>query len=218
MQPQPTTSTKPRDRRALSNLKHGLTGRIYLFTETEQTAYDNLCRSLHHSLAPVGSMEAELVKAIADDRWRLQRAATLESSIFADAAEKFVSESADATGQPELDAALSDGRTWLAEARNLNLLTLYESRIQRRFEKNMAELRKLQDNRKAALQQAIHEAALLAQLAESKGEAYNPAEAFQLRNFEFSSEEIACMLSRWRRLEQAKKLAATPRKPLRMAA
>jgi hypothetical protein len=163
-------------------------------------------------------METELAQAIADDRWRLQRAATLESSIFAEAAEKFVSESVDATGDPEIDVALSAGRAWTAEARNLNLLTLYESRIQRRFEKNMAELRKLQTERKASLAQAIEEAAILSQLAESKGEAYNPAEAFQLRNFEFSATEIACMVSRWQRLSQAKKLAAAPRKALRMVA
>ena len=214
MHPQPNT---PRDRRALSNLKHGLTGKIYLLTQADQIAYDNLCRGLHESLAPEGAMETELAQAIADDRWRLQRASTLESSIFAEAAEKFA-ESAGATGDPEIDTALSAGRAWTSEARNLNLLTLYESRIQRRFEKNMAELRKLQTERKASLAQAIEEAAILSQLAKSKGEAYNPAEAFHLRNFEFSDAEIACMISRWQRLSQAKKLAGVPRKALRMVA
>ena len=215
MHPQPET---PRDRRALSNLKHGLTGKIYLLTQGDQMAYNNLCRGLHESLAPEGSMETELAQAIADDRWRLQRAATLESSIFAEASEKFAAESADATGDPELDAALSAGRTWTAEARNLNLLTLYESRIQRRFEKNMAELRKLQAERKAALAEAIAEAAALLQLAESKGQIYNPAEAFLLRNFEFSTDEIAREISRWRRLNEARMLSGAPRKTLRRAA
>jgi hypothetical protein len=218
MQPQPTTETQPRDRRALSNLKHGLTGRIYLFGEAEQAAYDNLCRGIHESLAPEGAMEAELVKAIADDRWRLQRAATLESSIFAEAAEKFAAGSAEATGDAELDVALSEGRTWIAEARNLNLLTLYESRIQRRFEKNMAELRRLQAERKAALEQAIEEAAILSQLAQSKGEAYDPAEAFTRRGFEFSPNEIARMIDRRRRLFEAKRFSLSPRKVHRMAA
>jgi hypothetical protein len=60
MQAQPTAATKPAERRALSNLKHGLTGRIYLFSEAEQSAYDNLCHSLGESLAPVGEEETQL--------------------------------------------------------------------------------------------------------------------------------------------------------------
>ncbi len=191
MHPQPTT---PCDRRALSNFKHGLTGRIYLFGEAEQAAYDKLCASLREELAPEGALQIELVQQISDDRWRLQRAAALESSIFAEAAEKFAN-SEEATGNADLDTGLSEGHTWLAEAKNLNLLTLYESRIQRRFEKNMAELHRLQAERKAALEAAIEEAALLSHLAKSKGEAYNPAEAFLTRGFEFSPEEIARMIS-----------------------
>ncbi len=217
MHPQPIAPAQPCDRRALSNLKHGLTGRIYLLSEAEQSAYDDLCRGIRESLAPEGVMEIELVAQIADDRWRLNRASALESSIFAEGAEK-LADSAEGTGNAELDAVLSHGRTWIAEARNLNLLTLYESRIQRRFEKNMAELRRLQSERKAALEAAIEEAALLSHLAESKGETYNPAEAFVARGFEFSPVEIARKVTRWHHLVEAKKLSATPRKELRRAA
>ena len=217
MHPQPIVPAQPCDRRAFSNLKHGLTGRIYLLTQADQSAYDALSSGLRESLAPEGAMETELAQAIADDRWRLNRAATFESSIFAEGAEKFA-QSPEATGEPELDAAFAQGRTWLAEARNLNLLTLYESRIQRRFEKNMTELRRLQAERKAVLAAAIEEAALLSHAAEWKGESYNLAEAFQLRNFEFSTVEITRMVSRWRRLIEAKKLSSAPRKAQRIAA
>jgi hypothetical protein len=207
----------PTDRRALSNLKHGLTGRVYLLTQAEHTAYDALSRGIHESLAPVGAAEIELVDALVDDRWRLRRAAALESSIFAGHAGKFAS-SPDATGDPDLDVALSHAGAWTAEAKNLNLLSLYESRIHRRFERNMSELRKLQSERKAALEQALEEAALLAQLAESEGETYDPAESFQIHNLEFSTQEIARMVDRWGRLNQARKLSAAPAKPLRIAA
>jgi hypothetical protein len=50
---------------------------------------------------------------------------------------------------------------------------LYEHRIQRRVEKNMDMLRELQQERKATLQQAVEEDALLTQLAASKGETYD---------------------------------------------
>jgi hypothetical protein len=40
-------------------------------------------------------------------------------------------------------------------------------------------------------------------------------EAFERRNFVFSTTEIAQMVTRYRRLEEAKKLTKAPRKPLR---
>lgn len=217
MQPQPITSPKKFDRRALSPLKHGLTGRIYLLSQAEQVAYDELSRGLHNDLSPAGEMEMQLVESLVADRWRLNRAVSLESSLFFEGAERFA-DGPEATGDPELDVALSEGRVWSAEAKNLNLLSLYESRIHRRFEKNFAVLRKLQADRKAALEQAIQESALLSQLAESKGEACNPAEPFERRNFVFSTPEIKSMVSRYRRLEEAKKLSKASRKALRMVA
>ncbi len=214
MQPQPIT---PCDPRALSNFKHGLTGRIFFFNQAEQLAYDELHRGLKESLVPQCALEHQIVKSLVDDQWRIDRAACLESCIFAEGAEKFVA-SSDATGDPELDLALSQGRVWQAEAKNLNLLSLYTSRFHRRYEKNMAELRRFQATRKAALEQAIQEAALLSHLAKSKGETYNMAEAFTRCNFEFSTEEIARMVNRWQRLMEAKKFVAGSRKALTKAA
>jgi hypothetical protein len=217
MQPQPTTSPKKLDRRALSPLKHGLTGRIYLLSQAEQVAYDELTRGFNDDLAPSGEMETQLVEALVADRWRMNRAISLESSLFFEGADRFA-DGPEATGDPELDLALSEGRVWLAEGKNLNLLSLYESRIHRRFEKNVAMLRKLQADRKAALEQAVQESALLSQLAESKGEVSNPAEPFERRNFVFSTAEIAQMVRRYCRLEEARKLSKSPRKALRIAA
>jgi hypothetical protein len=217
MQTQPATSSKSTDRRALSPLKHGLTGRIYLLSQAEQVAYDNLSHGLHDEFAPATEMEEQLVEALVADRWRQDRAACLEASLFAEGAERFAG-SPEATGDPEVDLALSEGRVWIAEAKNLNLLSLYESRIHRRFVKNLAMLRTLQADRKAAVEQAIQEAALLAQVAEAKGEAYKMAEAFERRNFVFSTVEIAQMVNRYRRLDEAKKLSKTAHKPLRAAA
>jgi hypothetical protein len=212
----PQTAPKPRDRRAWNSEKHGLTGQIHLVNQTEQLAYDTHTRGLHEAFAPQGPLEVNLVQQISDDRWRLQRASSLESAIFADGqtlhAEEIPSDN------PEVDAALAQGRTWLAESRNIALLSLYESRIQRRFEKNMAELRTLQSTRKAALQQAIEEAAQLTQLSETQGQSFDAVEHFEARGFAFSRDQIRVMVGRYQRLQQAKKLFAAPRKPLRMAA
>jgi hypothetical protein len=213
------TQTKQGDRRALSALRHGLTGQVYILTQADQVAYDRHCQGFHEFFLPASPVETGLVQAVADDRWRLQRAAALENSIFAEG----ISQPSEVTsGNREVDDALAQGRVWLAEAKNLALLTLYESRIQRRAEKNMAELRTLQAERATALQQAVDEAILLTQEAESKGETFNIERDFSLFaapcQFDFSTTEIARLARRQRRLTEAKKLSAAHLKPRRMAA
>ncbi len=72
---------------------------------------------MQESLTPQSPLETNLVQAIADDRWRLNRAAALESAIFADGQTQHAEEPA--SDNPEVDAALAQGRTWLAESRNI---------------------------------------------------------------------------------------------------
>ncbi len=206
---------KPRDPRALSAYRHGLTGQIHIFTPADHTAYEKHCQGYHKSLAPACPVEIDLVQSIAEDRWRLKRASALESAIFA---EGLSQPDKVTSGNDEVDTALAQGRIWLAKGGNLQLLGLYESRIQRRFEKNMAELRTLQAAREASLDKALEEADLLGQLAESKGEDATPWEAAVRLRFDFSSADFSRLLVRMRSLRQAKKQFQEVRKPARIAA
>lgn len=173
---------------------------------------------MEKSYYPQTEAEMSLVRAISDDTFRLQRAAGFESAIFAEAADKFAADPEQSTGDPLLDSCISNGQTWLAEARNLNLLSLYENRTHRRIERNMAELRRLQAERRAQLEVAVAEAALLAQAAEITGEKADTAEPFARRNFEFSAFETARMIDRYRRLEEAKRVVSASKKTQRRAA
>jgi hypothetical protein len=110
-----------------------------------------------------------------EDRRRLNRARALENSIFAlGQSEHLLQDS----GHPEADAALAQGRTWMAHAHQLHLLTTYENRIRRSVEKNTAELNALQAQRKAAIAKAEEEARLLVQLAQTEGGDYDSADDF----------------------------------------
>ena len=73
---------KPRDPRALNAYRHGLTGQVLILTPEDQAAYHTHCQGIRESLAPVGAMEADFVQSIADDRWRLKRARSIEASAF----------------------------------------------------------------------------------------------------------------------------------------
>jgi hypothetical protein len=136
-----------RKRSSLNAFRHGLTGQIIVHTPEDQEAFNKHCDGIREALDPVGALELELAQAIAEGRWRLNRASALENAIFALGQTEDPPEDSDGS---ELDAGLGQARTWIAHAHELQLLTLYESRISRSVEKNMVQLRALQADRKSA--------------------------------------------------------------------
>ena len=213
------TELKPRDPRALNAYRHGLTGQVLILTPEDEVAYKAHCQNIHDSLAPVGGMEIDLVQEIADDRWRLKHAAALDNNINS----LGLTEPDTITAHhPQIDTAFAKARIWLSDPKNRTLLSLYEQRIKRKELQTMALLRQLQQERRAALQQAVEEAALLAQLAASKGESFDIARDLphltHYPQFDFSSSEIARLVLHAQRLAEARKLFPKPQKPLRMAA
>ena len=109
--------------------------------------------------------------------------------------------------------AISQTQTWLKEGKNIQLLALYGQRIQRSIERNMAELRTLRAERKAAREQALEEAVLFSQLAKSKGETYNAAADFPSPSFVFSTAEFEQLITRKQRLDEARALPKTRQNP-----
>ena len=214
-----SASSKPRDPRALNAYRHGLTGQVHILTPDDEIAYRKHCAGIHESLAPVGGLETDLVQAIAADRWTLNRGVSIEGSIYAIGVGQ---PSHGTSGDPQVDVALAQARVWLSEGKNLQLLSLYQHRIQNRIGKNKKMLDDLQQQRQAALQRVAEEVALLTQLAESKGETYDiardyPRQAFPPQ-FDFSIPEIARLATHLTRLAEAKKLLQASQRPLRKAA
>ena len=140
----------------------------------------------------------------------LNRARALENSIFT----LGLQDHSDlAAGNPEVDAAFAQGRTWIEQARNLQLLTTSEQRIRRSIEKNTAELRTLQTARKAAVEQAEEKARLLVELAEYEdrhGRNYDPSNDFPPESrplgFVFSKSAVLGRIELGKRLKQAEEL------------
>ena len=216
--PAGTRSEAGTQRTRLNAYKHGLTGQIHLLTAAEQTAFDAHCKSICEALAPVGALEIDIAQAIAEDRWRLKRARAIEAGIFAAGRQGLLGfnpgvATTEDPAQLLLEDTLLQARTWLAKNDNFLLLALYEQRISRTIERNMAELRTLRAERKAARDQALEEALLLSQLAQSKGEKYDPAADFppELLGTDsvFSPAVIALLIARNQRLNEARDYAKT---------
>ncbi|MDR3701867.1 MAG: hypothetical protein P4L56_19615 [Candidatus Sulfopaludibacter sp.] len=196
-----TVEPKPRDKRAFNAYRHGLTGHVLVIAPSDEQPYKDHCLSIHQYWAPVGGMEVDLVQQIADDRWRLKRACAMESAVVV----RGLNQPDDAqSGNEQVDVALAMGRVWGEQKKDLNLLSLYESRIQRRIEKNIALIRQLQQDRRAILDQIVEEAAILGETYDFPPEALPP-------NFVYSAPQIQRLAAHRRRLEAV-------RKPTRRAA
>lgn len=210
---------RPRDKRVFNAYRHGLTGHVLIITPADEQPYKDHCRGIHQYFAPVGGMETDLVQQIADDRWRMKNAAAWEAAIVA----RGLNRPDDAlSGNEEVDTILAAGRVWDEKHKVMDRLSLYENRIQRRVERNVALFTQLQQNRLAALLAAAEESRLLSQLATTKGESYEIERDFPREflppQFDFSSPRFARLATHHSRLVEAGNLFPAAQKPRRRAA
>jgi hypothetical protein len=186
----------------MNALRHGLTGQVTAITDDDRAAHDKLSKALIASLAPEGAMETQLAQRIATDSWRLNRASAIEDNLFAlglyEHSGKLLPDF-EQPGHEQIDAALTTARVFTLQSKQLQLLTLYEQRINRSIQKNLAILHQLQDTRKAEQESAMQQAAALLKLSEMRGLEYAPAKD----GFVFSTTQIHAAIDRGQRLERA---------------
>ena len=186
-----------RSRSRMNALRHGLTGQVTTMTDEDRAAHDQFSQALIKSLAPEGAMETQLAQRIATDSWRLNRASAIEDNLFALGLHQNAGNLC--PDHQQIDAALTTARVFTEESHQLQILTLYEQRLNRGLQKNLALLQSLQATRKAQREIEMREAIRLLQLSEMKGLEYQPAKD----GFVFSNREIHLVLERQQRSHQA---------------
>ncbi len=196
-----------RKRSRMNALRHGLTGQVTTMTDEDRTAHEKFSKALILDLSPRGAMEIQLAQRIATDSWRLNRMSAIEDNLFALGLQEH-------GGQlnlenQQIDAALTAARVFTMESKQLQLLTLYEQRINRSLQKNLAILQQLQTTRKATEKANMKEPPALLKLSEMRGIEYQPAKD----GFVFSTAEIHAAIDRQHRLDRAAATDFTRFKP-----
>src|SRR5579863_10235451 len=120
----------------INGLRHGITGQVITMTDEDRAAHDQLSSALMKDLAPQGAMETQLAQRIATDSWRLNRISAVEDNLFA--LGQLQNGGQACPDVPQVDAALTTARVFTLESKQLQLLTLYEQRINRGLQKNLA--------------------------------------------------------------------------------
>jgi hypothetical protein len=119
----------------------------------DRDAFNQFCSALVADYMPEGVIETELAQAIAEDHWRLNRARAIEHNIFAlDLATSTLDID---SGDPRIDAALTQAQTFRDDAKTFGLLTLYEQRINRNLRSNVDRLHRRQTDRYEAREKAL---------------------------------------------------------------
>ena len=181
---------------SLNAVKTALTGCTVVLPSDDAGLYHAHIAAYEKEFQPVGPEECALVQSLADIRWRLNRIPGLEMAIYARGRTEFA---ALYSGQPEAIRAMIDLETFMKYEKQLRNLHLQEARLARRREKELAELRALQQQRKTKETEKANAAATQAKTAASP------------HGFEFSSPPVAAA-------SPATLAIKTPEMPLKTAA
>jgi hypothetical protein len=168
----------------LNAVKTGLTGRTVLLHSDDAAVYQQHVRDYEEELRPVGQRECDLVQSIADSAWRLSRISALEMAIYAQGHTQFAThfDHEDVSTR----SALIELQTFLAYEKQLRNLHIQEARLHRRREKDTAEFRQLQSDRRNRDTDRLEAASRLYMQAKRANKPFDSAAL----GFEFSISDI----------------------------
>jgi hypothetical protein len=169
---------------SLNALRHGLTGQIVVMPAEDLAAYQRHLKSFTDELKPNGIIEANLVQALADTSWRLNRVAALETNLLT----LGITTGNSFTDAPqEIQDAMSIVSALESQSKALSNLSLHSQRLSRQFERTAAEFRELQKARHAQEKSDLSDLLDITEMYESLGDTYDPSE----HGFVFSEPQIS---------------------------
>jgi hypothetical protein len=183
-------------------LNHGLASPkpAHVALPGEEAAFAAHLESYRQTYAPANQPEADLVRTLAESYWRLERAHKLENALFHQILQQ--------DDYKDLDPTVAKAVAWSNKDTGLQRLALYAQRIQRTAEKTANTLKAMQQERKAAYNQAKQEAMYLTQLSLASPNSFDAALHFGAPDlhggFVYSPDEIKLALLRLSRLEEAR--------------
>jgi hypothetical protein len=180
------TSPDGKAKSSLNAVKTGLTGRTVLLPGDDAQAYEAHIASFFARHQPAGDEERNLVQSLADTEWRLLRIPALEYGIYAVGRLEFAADFSNE--EPAIRTHLIQAKIFLAYQRQLNNLSIQESRLRRQREKDTAVLHELQQKRKQQEKKRLTEAArqYIQAVHEERHELWEPDQ----NGFEFSMEQV----------------------------
>jgi|SRR5947209_160139 len=180
------TSETGKAKSSLNAVKTGLTGRTVLLPSDDAEPYQKHVATFFDRWKPETDDQRNLVQSLADTEWRLLRIPALEMGIYALGRLEFASEFA--KEDEAVRKHLIEAKIFLTYRKDLNNLSIQESRLRRQREKDTEALRALKEQHRQAAKARLNKAANLYIAAVKEGTNHE----FDLGQFgfEFSIEQI----------------------------
>jgi len=142
-----------KSRSSQNALRHGLTAQSVVMANENLADYRAHLKSFADEYQPQGATEAQLVQTLADTSWRHNRVAFLEAQLLTMSTAP-PRESSKWPSQEALRARFA-AETLVSQSKALANLSLHSQRLSREFERTVAQLRKLQETRRAQEQKDL---------------------------------------------------------------
>jgi hypothetical protein len=162
---------------SLNALRHGLTGQLIVMPTEDLVAYQSHLKSFTDEYRPSGATEANLVQALADTSWRLNRVAALETNLLTLTA---------VLAPDPISGAVSMAAAIETHSKALANLSMHSQRLSRQFERTVAQLRDLQKTRREQEERELGILLDIMKIYKDKGKTYDPSED----GFVFSEDQI----------------------------
>ncbi len=152
-----------KQRSSQNALRHGLTAQTVVLPTEDLEAYQAHLKSFTAEYHPKTATESQLVQALADATWRLNRIPTLEASLLS------VAPDDDLTGTALLSFLER-------QAKALAVFSIHSQRLSRQIEKTAAQLRDVQGTRLWKESNDMDALLYITEMYENRGETYDPSE------------------------------------------
>lgn len=169
-------------------LKTALTGRTVLLASDDAEQYAARLTEYDNLYEPTGIRETEIVQALCDAWWRLDRIPGIIQALYVKGAAELTEKVADYPR--EARASMLRMETYLAYERQFRNLEIQEQRLHRHAQKLKEELKQIQKERWDREADALARAGMLYLAAQKDHKPFDPASF----GFEFSATEIESYL------------------------
>jgi hypothetical protein len=187
------TTPEGKKRSSLNAVRHNLTGQLVLVQEGETEIYDTHCKEYRADFAPKGKVEIELTQELADLRWSINRIRAHETNLFS--VQSVTLSSTLESGDPDVNTAREISASLEKNMKTLALLSVYEQRKLRAFEKTLAKLKEIQSERKAQESMDLRKAAEYREVFQNEEPDWTPAQD----GFVCSEAQIDAYTKQWER-------------------
>jgi hypothetical protein len=161
-------------RSSLNAIRHNLTGQLVIVQDGESEIYQKHCKDYRIDFAPKGKLELDLTQQLADLRWSMNRITAYETNLLS--VQSVGLDCNLESGDPEINSSMEIANAMEKNMKILALLSVYEQRKQRAFDKVLAKLQEIQIKRKAGEAMELHKAARYRKVFQNEEPDWKPAQ------------------------------------------